>query len=289
MPGLPASADTLLCFAEFLLRSYQARKSVLNVLASVRRLHTECGFDISGFEAPGLDLWKRALTLTHRHVPQGAPPFPLELLRQLCGRAGSLGTKGVVFSGLLAVLFYSMVRVSSLVPGTRQVFDHTRLPCAGDVSFRTDGTALLRVRWAKNAQVAGQGFTVPLLPVAGSPACPVGNLRRVLGLWERGDLSRPLFAFSGAEDEGGMGYRGFTISLAREWFATLLQAQGIAAGGRGFTLHSLRRGACSLAFRNGARETDLQALGGWRSSAVKCYYEAGDARRRAAEALTCLN
>ena len=213
---------------------------------------------------------------------RGAPPFPLQLFRETCGRAQSLGLRGVVFSTLLAVLFYSMVCISTLVPDTRQRFDGTRLLTFGDVRFQGDGTALLQVKWAKNAQHAGQGFAVPLLLVMGCPACPIENLRRLFRLWATVEPGRPLFAFPSRKRGTGAVTQGFTINLARVWFSTLLRAQGVPAGTQGYTL---QRGACSLAFRNGAVESDLQALGGWRSSAVRCYYAASDARRRAAKAL----
>ena len=276
--------DTLVCFGEFLLRSFRASKSVLNALASVKRLHLDAGLHTGAFEAPELMRWRRALLLTNRHVPTGAPPFPVRLLRETCERVARLGQKGEVFAALLSVMFYAMVRVSSLLPASSQGFDSTRLPMVGDVVLRSDGTALLRVKWAKNAQQASAGFTVPLLPVKGTAACPVANLRRLLALQPAASRGQPLFAFPRVVGQG-KSYKGFTISLARVWFATVLRAAGHTVGSGGYSLHSLRRGACSLAFRNGAQEADLQALGGWRSGAVRCYYAAGDARRRAASAL----
>ena len=50
--------------------------------------------------------------------------------------------------------------------------------------------------------------------------------------------------------------------------------------------HPLRRGACHLAFGQGASVTDIQALGGWRSQAVACYLPLDAARARAAASLS---
>ena len=283
--GVPADTETLVCFAEFLFRSYTALKSVTNALASVKRLHLDLGMDIKSFGSNELQLWLRAAELTCRHVPVGAAPLPVYVLEVTCRRALELGERGVIFSALMAVMFYSMTRISSLVPGARQGFDSTRLPTIADVELLHDGTAVLRVKWAKNAQRAEAGFRVPLLPVAGSPACPVENLSRLLRLGGQKGGHAPLFGFR-AGRAGRVGtYHGFTIPLARSWFDMLLAAGGYSAGKGGFSLHSLRKGACSLAFKNGAAEADLQALGGWHSAAVRTYYSRMDARKRAAAAL----
>ena len=49
---IPAAPKTLLCYAEFLLRSYRAAKSVTNALSSVRRLHIDLCADQSAFTSP---------------------------------------------------------------------------------------------------------------------------------------------------------------------------------------------------------------------------------------------
>ena len=117
--------------------------------------------------------------------------------------------------------------------------------------------------------------------------CPVwhakGLRRRLANL----PAHSPLFSFP-ANGGAGRITRGtvacFTMRVARKWLGVLLGA--IGRGNEGFTFHSLRRGACTLAFRNGADEAALRALGGWRSEAVRGYYDARDARNRAAAALS---
>ena len=66
----PADARTLLCFAEFTLRSFTATKSVTNALSAVKRVHLDLGVEVTAFEATALTRWKRALPLTVRWVPR---------------------------------------------------------------------------------------------------------------------------------------------------------------------------------------------------------------------------
>ena len=283
-PDFPAAVSTLLCFAEFLLRSFTAAKSVLNALASVRALHTEGGFDTAAFDQPALLKWKRALPFTLRIAPSPAPPLPVDLLVEFCKFAVSLGKKGRVFAALLSVTFFSMARISSLLPVSLTGFDRSRLPCLADV-FLEDGRCSLFLKWAKNRQGPEQGFRVPLLPFGVEVACPVRNLTWLLGVLRSAPLSTPLFSFPGHRGSSrGAGRQGFTIRLARTWLSCFNEV--LAMQGQKYTFHSFRRGACTLAHERGAAVSDLQSLGGWRSEAVTEYFSADSARRRAASCLT---
>ena len=276
----PATVGTLLCFAEFLLRSFTAAKSVLNALASVRALHVEGGFDAAAFDQPALIKWKRALPFTLRTAPAPAPPLPVTLLVQFCKFAASLGSKGRVFATLLSVTFFSMARLSSLLPVSLSGFDRSRLPCLADVSFDQHGCSLL-LKWAKNRQDAAQGFRVPLLPFATEAACPVRNLYWLVRALRLAPPSTPLFSFPVSS---GRSHSGFTMQLARVWLKCFNEA--LAPNAQRYTFHSFRRGACTLAHERGASVSDLKSLGGWRSEAVNRYFSGDSARRRAASFLT---
>ena len=102
---VPAQEDTLLCFAEFLLRTYTATKSVTNALSAVKRLHLDCGAEVAVFSAPGVERWKRALPLTVRSVPRPAPPLPLAILEELCAMNGWGGGRGQHGGGFVFVAF----------------------------------------------------------------------------------------------------------------------------------------------------------------------------------------
>ena len=200
--------------------------------------------------------------------------------------AASLGQEGRVFATLLSVTFFSMARISSLIPVSLLTFDATRLPTVADVCFEGDA-CFLTLKWAKNLQDTTQGFRVPLLPFTPQVACPVGNLRWLLARLCHLPLSSPLFSFPPTTTPAcSTRATGFTISLARDWLGCINRLAGPTSGN--FTFHSFRRGACTLAYERGAAYTDLQQLGGWRSDAMTAYLSASTARRRAASCLTNL-
>ena len=276
----PAGTEILILFGEFLTRSYTAHKSVTNVISSLRTLLLMWGFVTDGFDSFQLTMWKRALPLTLRFAPTPAPPLPFAVLLRLCGLARALGSRGRTFAALLVTAFFSLARLSSLVPNAGGVCDTSRVPLLGDLVDGDEGLSLL-LKWGKAAQDPGQGFWVPLLPVTGSPACPVAALRALRGSLRGSPSTLPLFSFAG--EAGGHRPRVLTMGAARLLLARLLGEAGL--GNKGYTFHSLRRGGCTLAFSAGATLSDLQLLGGWRSRAIEAYFPHVEARTRAARVL----
>ena len=282
LQDFPTVAQVLVWYGEFLLRGYHASKSVTNALSAIKTFHLMHGFEVAAFDDFKLQLFKRALPLTCRNSPCRAPPLPFCLLEQLCALTATQGDIGVLFSCLLATTFFAMARLSSMVPPQGVKFDSTRYPTVNDLRLSGD-RVLLNIKWAKAHQAVEDAFWVPLLAARESAACPVFNIRRLLALKGREPPSAPLFAL-GARG-GGRRVRTyiFTAQRAREWLGTSLRLVG--RGDEGFTFHSLRRGACSRAYERGATISELQGLGGWRSSSVQLYLPALEGRRRAAAAL----
>ena len=276
----------LLLFAEFLLRSFRAPKSVTNAISSVRSFHLDLGLSVDGFEQHRLSLLKRSLPLTVRHVPARAAPLPYDVLESLCGTARGWGATGEVFAALLSCAFFAMTRLSSLVPPQGQVFDASRYPTGADVRF-AGSKAWLHIKWAKAHQRADQGFWVPLLPVAGSAACPLRALSALRCVAGSSFSARPLFAVPGAATVGFAQDRCFSLRSARECLASALRAVGLR--GDSFSFHSFRRGACHRAAERGASVADLQKFGGWRSAAVDLYLPEAAARCRVASSLASLS
>ena len=278
----PTSARVLQAFGEFLLLSCTAPKSVLNALGSVKHFLLDHHLDVAAFADRDLFLWRRALPHSCRHVRAQAPAMPFVLLEQLCVLSLQLGEVGVVFAALVALLFATMARLSSFLPESASAFDVTRLPTFSDV-VHWEGVWQLRIKWAKAHQDAAEGFWVPLLPVGGSPACPVTrwvDLRNLSG--SRGGL-HPLFWCPGVRRPGASYSLPLAMPVAREWLRILLHRLG--RGECGSSFHSFRRGACTRAFLQGGQEQDIRRLGGWRSDAVRAYLPVRASRRRAARAL----
>ena len=278
----PAEPGVLLLFAEFLLKTYQTGKAATNALSSLRTFHLLFNFSPLAFDDFKLSLWRRSLPFTVRSAPCPAPAFSFSHLQAFCSAARCLGARGRALAALVSTSFYSLARLSSLVPQRRMHLDCSRVPLLQDLRFGgRRGEALLQLKWGKCAQDVSQAFWVPLLPVPSSPACPVALLREVAA--DLGGLGPRVPLFSFRVEGGPTRFRSLDLSSARSLLADVLSLAGL--GHRGYTFHSLRRGGCSLAFSHGAQLSDLQLLGGWKSRAIDSYYPHLDARRRAAQAL----
>ena len=277
----PATARVLLAFAEFLLRTYNAPKSALNALSSVRRFHLDYRFQVDAFDDVLLERWKRSLPLTVRRATIQAAALPLGVLEQLCDLAFSMGREGKTMAAFLAVCFHSFARASTLLTGSARAYDTSRLPTLADVERSNNGFTLT-IKWDKTHQHVSQAFQVPLLPRPGSPACPVGALDALLARGRDSPAYGPLFA-TPVGHNGRVQRVPLTITQARSWLRVLLRLANLDQAE--FSLHSLRRGGCTFAYAGGAGVTELQSLGGWRSAAVHLYHSQADARRRAAVAL----
>ena len=282
LQDFPAPVLTLLLFAEFLLRSCKAPKSVCNALSSLRTFHLLNGLPVDAFQDFQLSLFKRALPLTVRHVPAPAAPMPLGVLERLCTLSGSLGRAGRVFAALLATVYFTMARLSSVAPPRGDGYDTTRYPTLGDL-VRTPQGFDLRLKWAKNRQAPSQALVAPLRPLGSSPACPVRLLEALVRSSQGSEGGAPLFQLHLEGGHRGTAASFFTAPVARGWLSTLLAHLGLASAA--YTFHSLRRGACHLAFERGASLEDIKFLGGWRSQAVLDYLPAQPARARTAPAL----
>ena len=283
LPDLPTEPHTLILFTEFLLRSFVSPKSITNTLASVRFYHAFLDLPTQQFDNFQLNLTRRALPLTVRHVPQPAPACTLEILGQLGLALDGLGPRGCVIKALCYVAFFSLARLSSLLPD-RLPFDTTRFPTLSDL-FKLEDGLVLRLKHSKTTQLASQAFTVPLLRPGSSGPDPVQTLLSMLVLFGPRSPDTPLFLWPqpGAHPPF-LGATPLCASTARGWLRLALQKANVSIPG--FSFHSFRRGGCTLAAERGASFHDLQALGHWHSNAVRRYFPQLPSQLRAARCLS---
>ena len=218
-------------------------------------------------------------SLTIRSSPTPALPLTFPLLLRLCQAAGGFGDRGRAFAALLATAFYSMARLSSLVPETRGRMDLSRVPLLRDLSLQGHRASIF-IKWGKAAQRVQDGFWVPLRAVARSPACPVLLLTRLSRSLKGCSSTCPLFSFATRRGRTGLSF--FTFMEARVFLRSLLRGLGLDPAG--FSFHSFRRGGCTFAFTGGGGGSlsDLLLLRGWRSRAIDAYYPLGLSGDRAA-------
>ena len=73
----------------------------------------------------------------------------------------------LVYRSAFALLFYGFLRISNLVPPTRNAFDHSRQLNRSDVSFTSHGVCIF-LKWANNLQKTQQSHVI-ILPNMQTP------------------------------------------------------------------------------------------------------------------------
>ena len=270
----------LLCaYIEFLLHSFPCPGTIRNYVSAVSTLYAWLGLDMDIFRScQVLQMW-RAVKLTVRYSPKVKHSLTVSELQSLLKACVVLGSNSLLFCAFLTTLYFTMVRVSSMIPYSHGGFDLTRHVTMSDL-FRIKSGLSLKIKWAKNVQSHGQGFSVPLQPHVEPDVCPILGLARYLHSGVETNQHAPLFQIKG---KGGI-FTLFTIREVRCWLRVVQQQTILAGINLGF--HSFRRGACNAAFLRGAPLSDLKFFGNWKSDAVLQYLEETPAKLRVSNLLS---
>ena len=251
---------TLLCaFIEFLANSYNCPATIRNIVSSVSTVYGWMGWSQAPFRSYLILQMLHALDRTLRYEPRVLYTVTVSDLALLVSSCSILGLNTVMFRAFLTILFYTMVRISSLIPQNSKYFDLTRHTSIADLE-RTSSGYIFKLKWAKNLQKNSEGFSLPLLFSSNPAVCPVVALDL-----DYSNYRQPLFQFR----------QNFTTAVALDIAqANLLLSQLLVANpmlSSKITFHGFRRGAVTSAFDSGSSVLDIGSFGGWKSSALLQY------------------
>ena len=169
---IPASAEILSLYAQFLARSFKSPQSVANYVAGVKLLHIVLHQNTSAFDTVEYRLTIKGITRQLKHRPRQAAPITPALLAQFRQHLDIDQPTDATFWSLFLIAFYAMARKSNLVPVSRAKFDPEKQLCRDRVLV---GQSCLLVfwSWAKNIQVPDRLHKIPLLAILGSALFPV--------------------------------------------------------------------------------------------------------------------
>jgi hypothetical protein len=190
------------------------------------------------------------------HPVNRARPITPEQLIQISSSIDTSSQKEVTYFTAMIVAFFSLLRKSNYTASAQS---------PGRVLFRNQLFAFgnlmeLRVDWTKTLQDKSHVIRIPLVPIPGSPICPVLWLSKML-LLNRPEPNAPLFSFKGGKP---LAYSSFNNFLKKR-----LCAIGVDA--RGYSTHSLRRGGATYAAKCGVSDAEIKLLGDWKSNCYQVY------------------
>jgi len=259
---LPATPETLAEYVSHLCDEGRAPSTIEQAIAAIRTVH-----HAAGHERPDAEAALKVLR-AHRRFRADAglanqrqsTPVVVEQLRKMVERLDRTTPIGLRDHALLLLGIVSFGRRSEIVAFTWE-----------DVSKAPEGL-ILRIRRSKTDQDA-KGATVPVLYGAFPGTDPV----RVLNRWRdhcasRGITSGPLLR--SVDRHGHLGER-----LSTQAVNDIVKRCAARAGlDPGYTAHSLRAGAATIAYMNGAPISTICRLGRWKqgSPVVLGYIRAVD-------------
>jgi hypothetical protein len=126
------------------------------------------------------------------------------------------------------------------------------------VVFNPDNSATITLPASKTDRFR-RGIAIQLASCPSSNLCPVRALRQLFNDYPR-TPTHPLFSRS---------YRPFSRQYLVDRIRSLLLRAGTST--KGFSGHSIRKGAAVTAAANGISKDDIKLLGRWKSDAVDTY------------------
>ena len=255
---------TICMYAEFLTRSFSSPTAIRNYISATRLLHKYLGIHncpaLHSFE---LDLIIRAINITLRHTPNRRLPIDARMLRQLSILCDNLGPLGATLKVSFLFGYYAFLRQSNLAPRTARLFDLTRHTCRGDVLINPPGLILI-LKWSKTIQHGKAPHLIPLPAIPGNPLCPYQAYMDMLATCPTRSPNDPLLQIQGRHNNRTI----LTTAHLSQAFQVMVQALGYPPDS--YSLHSLRAGGASAAFRAGVNYIHIKRHGTWTSD---CFWQ----------------
>ena len=120
---LPASLNTICCYAQFLSRSFKSVDSIRNYIYGIKVMHYCLDYPFPHFDCFQYKLLMKDLIRTAQHLPKQAMPKLPEILLDMANYFNYDYESDCVFWCLFLFAFFLMPRKSNLVPDTVNTFD----------------------------------------------------------------------------------------------------------------------------------------------------------------------
>ena len=249
----------LLSFMEFLHSSGMTHSNVANHMAGIRAMMTIHGLSTQPFKDDRVALFVKALKINAPLKPRLGRIITVDLLSQILHQCHSLRDP-LMFRALYSFAFFSILRMSNILPHSSKAFDVSRHLARGDLIFHDSGCTII-IKWSKANQTRSEINTIVIPALPRSPLCPVVALKAMFQCYPAGS-NDPLFVLKSKE------VKSLTDSIARKHLKAVSVALDIDPP---LTFHMFRKSGTTWAFQNGVPVQDLMMHGTWSSDAIWRY------------------
>ena len=257
MVALPASAETIICFAQDVANRVKSYKTVYAAVSAVKKLHMYAGMTTRMFKTFDVVLTLRGIARKCTHITKQASAMTPDLLIRMHDKLDMSQPRDAVFWWTCLLAFFLLLRKSNLLPNKISGFDASRHLIWSDIA-RTTNNLVVGIRWSKTDQFGRELKSFPLPIIPGSVLCPLRAAQNVIR------LTKPVpGAHVAALPTGG--------SLTYNQFQNRLRgvlAEVEVDNPVSFSSHSFRRGGATFAYICGVPAEIIKLLGNWKSD---CY------------------
>ena len=261
LQAIPATVDTLLCYAQYLSERMKSYGSISGYLVGVKKLNSLLNLRVDSFNDFQMQIMCRGLQRSSTHVVKQAEPITPGILEEAHDYFDFNSELDVLVWCASLFAFYLLFRKSNLLPNMLWGFDGNK-QLRSDLIF-TGKHLVVGIQWAKNHQFSWELLTFPLPILNGSKLCPVRAANTVFKQIPAGQHAH-LFAFS---DGTSLTYKVFQDRL-QSILARVVGKESATA----YTSHAFRRGGVVFNFLCGVPIELIKVVGNWKSNAFLRYW-----------------
>ena len=264
IPWMPATAESLCLFAQFLSRSCKSIDTIRNYISGVKLLHILVEAPCPTFSNIELKMSLRGIARKNPHCPRQAAPITPHILLKIYHLLDHSNPIHSTIWALFITAFFTLSRKSNLVVSAKIPFNPEKQLCRKDITIGQH-TATITFRWTKTIQFGNRILKIPLLAIPHSHLCPVKALKAMIKLVPAEPL-HPAFAIPCKKSVVPIHYSGLQSAIK-----TCIKAIGLNP--KKFSSHSFRRGGATWAFRSNVPADLIKVQGDWASQAYMRYLD----------------
>lgn len=186
------SEEVLCLYAQFLSRAITIG-AIRNYLNGVRLFHLFQGVDYPHHLSFPLKLTINGLAKLSAHTPRQAQAITVTILQRVFHVLNDDNPLEWVIYCAALFSFFLLARLSNILPNSAASFDSSRDLCRRNIQFIDSYIAVI-FNWTKTIQCRERRLVIPMVPIPGSPLCPVSAFHKMLQLFPASDTS-PAFCF----------------------------------------------------------------------------------------------
>lgn len=259
---VPAAAETLQLYVQFLSRSFSCVSSIKNYVNGVKLLHLYNAVEFPHNDSFELSLLYKGLSRQKLHCVKQVLPITPSILVSFLKFLDMKSPLDITLWCCFVLAFFLFARKSNMVPPSVKSFDNRKHLQRKNLILKPWGL-LICFKWSKTLQFGERKLIIPISAIPGSPLCPALAFSKMCSLIPA-PLSSPAFVVPANGQLQTLTYSSYTGHLRH-----LLALAGHAP--ERYSGHSFRRGGATAAFKAGVPAELVRLHGDWHSDAYLRY------------------